>query len=263
MLKLSQENGFIIMARVWNIAGVKYRMKSFKHLRILTLQLWAGSAVLIAGVTVYTNIAAAQSGAVPVVIISSAPDSSSALRHNISQSEYPGAEMTAGAQDFIESLAQRALSFLDDDSLSQNQKRQAFRYLLESSFDMDTIGRFSMGRYWRASTVQQREEYLQLFRRMVVDVYSSRFSDYQGQKFIVRGARPDGRNDVLVASHIVPDQGGQIRIDWRVRYRNGQFRVVDVIVEGVSMSMTQRSDFSAVIQRGGGDVRVLLAHLRN
>ena len=71
-----------------------------------------------------------------------------------------------------------------------------------------------------------------------------------------------GKNDVLVTSYIVPDAGSKVQVDWRVRNKNGSYQIIDVIIEGVSMTMTQRSDFSSVIQRGGGDFEVLLAHLR-
>ena len=97
---------------------------------------------------------------------------------------------------------------------------------------------------------------------MVVKVYSDRFKEYKGQKFEVRGARPEGEKDVIVTSFILPEGGPEVQVDWRVRSKNGRFQVIDVIVEGVSMSVTQRSDFASVIQRGGGNVDVLLAHLQ-
>lgn len=127
---------------------------------------------------------------------------------------------------------------------------------------MNTIGRFSLGRYWRVATAEEQKRYLELFRDMVVDVYSSRFSEYKGEKVEVRSSRAEGKTDVLVTSFIVPDGGGpEIQVDWRVRHKNNRYKVIDVIVEGVSMGVTQRSDFASVIQRGGGKVEVLLAHL--
>lgn len=168
-----------------------------------------------------------------------------------------------GAEKFINSMANRALDFLDDDSMTHDQKRSEFRKLLQDSFDMSTIGRFSLGRYWRVSTAEQRREYQSLFKEMVIDVYSDRFGEYTGETFETRGFRADGEKDTIVNSFIVPDAGPEVQVDWRVRYKNGRYQVVDVIVEGVSMSVTQRSDFASVIQRGGGDVEVLLSHLKS
>lgn len=170
-------------------------------------------------------------------------------------------DVGAGAENFIDNMAKRALDFLGGAS-SQDQKTASFRKLLNDSFDLDTIGRFVLGRYWKTSTAQQRDEYQKLFRQMVVDVYAKRFGDYKGQKFETRGHRADGEKDTIVTSFIIPAEGPEVQVDWRVRYKNGRYQIVDVIVEGVSMSVTQRSEFAAVIQRGGGDVQVLLAHLR-
>ena len=171
-------------------------------------------------------------------------------------------KISKGAKGFIDSMGQRAVGFLGDASMDTSAKKSSFRKLLQDSFDMKTIGRFSLGRYWRVATPEQRKEYLRLFENMVIDVYSQRFSDYQGQKFETRSYRNDGPSDTIITSFIVPETGPEIQVDWRVRHKNGRYRVIDVIVEGVSMSVTQRSDFSAVIQRGGGDVQGLLAHLR-
>ncbi len=166
-----------------------------------------------------------------------------------------------GAKDFITNMGDQGINFLGSHELTQEQKAAEFKELLENSFDMNTIARFSLGTYWNAATPAQREEYLKLFEQMIVKVYSKRFSDYNGQKFEVQSVRPDGAKDALVTSYIVPDQGQKVRVDWRVRNK-GSYKIVDVLVEGVSMAMTQRSDFASVIQRGGGNVDVLLDHLR-
>ena len=171
------------------------------------------------------------------------------------------AEMGVGAEHFISSMATRALEFLGS-AAAQEQKKASFRALLNDSFDLETIGRFALGRYWKTAATQERNEYLTLFRKMIVEVYAKRFGDYKGQKFETRGHRVDGDKDTIVTSYIIPGDGPEVQVDWRVRYKNRKYQIVDVIVEGVSMSVTQRSDFAAVIQRGGGDIQVLLTHLR-
>jgi len=166
------------------------------------------------------------------------------------------------AEKFVSNMANDAIAFLGNPDLKKAEKQKRFSRLLNKSFDMNTIGRFALGRYWRVASADQRKEYQQLFREMIVDVYSARFGEYKGQKLEVRSSRNDNDKDVTVTSFIVPDVGQEIQVDWRVRQKNGQYKVIDVMVEGVSMALTQRSDFSSVIQRGGGEVSVLLEHLR-
>jgi phospholipid transport system substrate-binding protein len=166
------------------------------------------------------------------------------------------------ARSFVDVMAKKTVAFLADKNLSEPRKKEQFRTLLFADFDLDTIGRFVLGPYWNRADPAQRQEYLRLFRDMIANVWAERFEQYQGQKFELRSARAADDRDTLVSSVIIPLDNPAVQVDWRVRYKNGQYKIVDVIVEGVSLSVTQRSDFSSVIQRGGGDVGVLLASLR-
>ncbi len=172
-------------------------------------------------------------------------------------------QILKGSIKFIENMSAKAIGFLSDEEISQEKQTYLFKKLLVSSFDMDTIARFSLGRYWRTATKSQRSEYLRLFEEMILKIYSGRFKTYEGQSVDVIEARKNGKKDWIVSSVIVPKNGSmEISVEWRVRYKGGAYKVIDIIVEGVSMGVTQRSDFSSVIQRGGGDLEVLLAHLR-
>jgi phospholipid transport system substrate-binding protein len=174
------------------------------------------------------------------------------------------AEISEGAFKFVQATAEKGLKFLSNPDADVTVKRAEFRKLLDQSFDLETIGRFALGTYWRSATPAQQKEYQALFRKMVVDVYTARFNDYKGQQFQTKGYRSIGQNDTLVNSLIIPADGGQpIAVDWRVRSKGGSYKIVDVLVSGVSMSVTQRSDFASVIQRGGGNVDVLINHLKS
>ncbi len=181
-------------------------------------------------------------------------------------SNYIAVSATASQQEnakvFVSEMGDKAISFLSNSSLSQTQKEKEFQKLLKRNFDMPTIGRFALGKNWRSATAAQKKEYLNLFEDMVVRVYASRFNEYNGEGFDVASVKASGKKDMLVTSYIVPNGGSKVQVDWRVRNKNGTNKIIDVIIEGVSMSLTQRSDFSSVIQRGGGDFEVLLAHLR-
>ena len=168
----------------------------------------------------------------------------------------------ANAKAFVQDMTSEGIGLIQNQTDDPAALTKSFRTLLNRDFDMDYIGRFAMGRYWRGMNASQQKEYLSLFEDMIVDVYSKRFQDYDGQKLVVYSARPDGKYDVLVNSAIIPPSGPKIRVDWRVREKNGRYKVIDIMVEGVSMALTQRSDFSSVIQRGGGDVEVLIEHLK-
>lgn len=195
-----------------------------------------------------------------------AEDLAGAAPSGISYTEASASQAGAserGAFDFIKTTTDRGLKFLSDPNTTKAEKSSDFRKLLDASFDLDTIGRFALGRYWNAATDAQKKEYLGLFRKMVVDVYSNRFEEYKGQKVEVRSFRSIGNQDTLVSSFLVPTNGGEeVQVDWRVRNKGGSYKIVDVLVAGVSMSVTQRSEFSSVIQRGGGNVDALITQLK-
>lgn len=196
--------------------------------------------------------------AVPYLPLTTAPVATAPVLVSVSEKD------DQGALDFVKSTAEKGLTFLSDPESSQDQKKREFKKLLDNSFDLDTIGRFVLGKYWNSATAEQQKEYNSLFRKMVVEVYAGRFSDYKGQKFEVKTVRSISSKDLLVTSYIYPESGGEpIQVDWRVRKTGSVYKVVDVLVTGVSMSVTQRSDFASVIQRGGGNIDVLIDYLKN
>ena len=161
------------------------------------------------------------------------------------------------AENFIKKLGQEAIDVLEKSNDDEEIVRREFKRILNKNFDMTTLARFAMGRYWTIATDAEKKEYTKLFNKMVVDVYSKRFSDYSGQDFEVIGNKPAGRKDFVVNS-IIKGAGSPVKVGWRLR----KGKVIDVIVAGVSMSVTQRSEFASVIQRNGGQVSALVEHLK-
>jgi phospholipid transport system substrate-binding protein len=169
------------------------------------------------------------------------------------------------AQAFIENLSNEGLAFLANSKLSLEQKKKRFKKLLDDKFDIKTIGQFALGVHWRNVSDSEKDEYLGLFEKMVVNVYARRFNEYQGQKFEITDSSRRGKRDHIVSSRILPPEGKsgpKVKVDWRLREKNGTLKVIDISVEGISMIMTQRDDFSAVIQKGQGDIEFLLTELR-
>lgn len=165
-----------------------------------------------------------------------------------------------GAAQFVKWLADQATTTLRAPGSSLEQREAAFRRLLSQGFDLKLIGRFVLGRHWRTATPEQRADFQRLFEEFILKSYSSRLGGYAGEAFTVVSARPAGDKDAMVRTRIARPSGPPIKADWRVRARDNQYRIIDVMVEGVSMAVTQRSEFSAVIKAQGFEG--LLAALR-
>lgn len=157
------------------------------------------------------------------------------------------------AAQFIHQLSSRAIETLRTPDLTIDQRRDAFRDLLIRGFDISFIGRFVLGPYWRGATAAQRGEYLALYGEFFLASYAARIGDYAGQTITVIGVRKANARDMIVRSSINRPGRAPITTDWRVRSLNGRYRVIDVMVEGISMAVTQRAEFASVAQRNGID----------
>ncbi len=171
-----------------------------------------------------------------------------------------GSATVQGAMQFIHQLGNQAIAALRTPDLSLEQREARFRGLLVAGFDLDLIGRFVIGKYWRLATREQQSDYLALFSEFVVQTYSARLGGYAGETLTVVGARQANDKDVVVRTRIDRPSGPPIVAGWRVRITGERYRIIDVMVEGISMAVTQRSEFAAVIQRNG--IEGLLAILR-
>lgn len=167
----------------------------------------------------------------------------------------------ADAVAFISNLANRAIPVLTRSEIPEAERERHFRQLLHEGFDLNQIARLVLGRYWNQATPAEQAEFVRLLEEYLVQLYAARFADYQQVQLQVEGARND-QGQTIVHSVLLRPQGPPVAIDWRVEPARGRYVITDLIVEGVSMIITQRSEFASVIRQRGGQVEGLLQVLR-
>jgi phospholipid transport system substrate-binding protein len=173
------------------------------------------------------------------------------------------ADVSQQARQFIETLAAQAVAALAQQDLAPAERERRARTLLNENFAVPTIGQWVLGRHWREATPTERDEYLRLFEELIIVTYMDRFSRYSGETLTVtRAVAGEDGGDVVVFSELNRPTAAPVEVGWRVRGRDGAFKIVDVLVEGVSMGQTQRSEFASVIRNGGGSVEGLLVEMR-
>jgi phospholipid transport system substrate-binding protein len=164
----------------------------------------------------------------------------------------------------ITTLADKALAEIKKNSAARPQMEANFKVLLETYFDVPSISRFVLARYWRVATEAERAEFTKLFEQLVVQSYAARFSEYSGETFKINNVvknEPDP-GDAIVHSTIQAAGQEAVRADWRLKDVSGHYRIVDVKIEGVSMVQTFRDEFASVIRTNGGTVTGLNEALR-
>ena len=184
----------------------------------------------------------------------------SLLVYTLSQT-VPSNAVGADASVFMSEMWKRVVEILGKKA-PQTERLARFRELFQADFDGPGIARFVLGRYWRSASQDEQQEYLRLFEDYVVFVYGTRFSSLNGETLKIRGSRGEESGVIVSTDMISPGAEAPVKIDWRLVSDSGVFKINDVVIEGISMMVTQRSEFASVIQRHGGQVSGLLSLMR-
>ena len=143
------------------------------------------------------------------------------------------------------------------------QRESGIRQVLLSAFDLNFMGQQALGKYWAAATPDQQQRYLKAAVSAEAHAYAERFGQYGGQTLTLGkvSTRPNGVS--VIDSKLNQTNGQPINIQWEVRDMGGNPRITDVKIEGVSMVITRRTDFTSYIQNNGGKVEALIQELES
>lgn len=177
----------------------------------------------------------------------------------VSRVSYAAANREREASAMVSRLVDHILQVIGSDGGGSLQERRLMT-AIESQTDLSLLARMTMGRHWRRASARQREQFVEVFRRYLLRSFTSRLRRYAGtdlgrarDRFTIADTKNVGKNDVLVRSRIEPPSGAPLDVDWRLRARNDQLFIIDLVVEGVSLLITQRSEFGSVLERIGID----------
>ena len=165
------------------------------------------------------------------------------------------------AEAFIRELADKSIAMLDPSFGTPGDRETAFRAIIGDGFAMEMIGRFVVGRHWRTMTGEQKTEYQALFKEWMVKSYAGRLRPRTGQQVRFLRTIEVNERDTFVRTWVSRIEGRPpIVADWRVRKVGGQYRIIDIIIEGISMAAAQKSEFESVIRKEG--IEGLIRNLR-
>ena len=177
------------------------------------------------------------------------------------------AASSASAEQVVQGLAEDIWATLNTNGVDESGRVDQLIKLLEARTDVGLISRLALGRYWNRLPDAEQQNYQELFREVVIRSFARRLSGYAAdargpieERFQILGSAPAGKEDTLVRSKVFPKGGQPIGLDWRLRAGDAGPVIIDLIVEGASLLVSQRSEFAAVIERH--DLDGLLAELR-
>lgn len=163
------------------------------------------------------------------------------------------------AENFVKELTDKGITEVVEADVSLEEKRKRFHDLFVKAVDLPSIGRFVLGRYWRKASESDRDGFIRSFKDLTVLTWSDRFDEYSGQRLDFLGTQPAGKKgtQVFVKSRVLQSEGEPVEVIWRVKKKDNGFKIIDIVIEGASMTMTYRNEYASVLQNNGGNVAAL------
>lgn len=164
----------------------------------------------------------------------------------------PGAVRADTPSQVVDGLASQVVAVLKDAALSSAQKRERIEQIAYGAIDFTTLSKLVLARNYAKFSPEQRSQFETEFKRHLSMTYGRNIDSYQNEKVQITGERPESRGDVTVISKILRGSASEnISVDYRLRQTDGQWKIIDVIIEGVSLVSNFRSQFQDIVAQGG------------
>lgn len=158
----------------------------------------------------------------------------------------------------VEQTTSRVIAILADKSTSVDEKRHRVQDVVYACVDFETLSRLVLARNWSRFSTPQQAEFMTAFKEHLSMTYGRNVENYKNEKVTIVGSREETQGDWTVKTKILRGGPGDIQVDYRLRQRDGSWRIIDVIIEGVSLVSNFRSQFQDVVASSGPDHLIAL-----
>ena len=159
---------------------------------------------------------------------------------------------THPASEVVENLHTNLLSVMKDgDRIGYKGRYERLSPVIRSSFDLASIARVAAGRYWESFNDEQKAKFVETFARLSIATYAWNFDAYSGEQFKVISEKQQSGNQVLVRSELTKSDGGKVQLDYLLHLASNQWRIINVIADGVSDLALKRADYSNFLKNQG------------
>ena len=164
--------------------------------------------------------------------------------------------------EFINSISIEASEILSS-KLSESEKVSKLKMIAEESVDIDGVGLYTLGKYRKTLTNEQKEEYKKLFREYFLKSFSGRLVVYNDAKIAVISEEVKNEKYTIVYSKLIgTTDRPEVKIDWRVYTKDPENPLIrDLVIEGLSLARTQKEEFNSIIANNGGNIEALFENL--
>lgn len=170
------------------------------------------------------------------------------------------ADKEPSAQDVIQDTVDDVLGILRDESKNAAERRAEIETLAQERFDFRTMSKLVLARNWKRLSSEEQSEFVVEFTEYLANDYGSRIERYEQEEVAVLGEKPEPRGDVTVKTKVVGGENDGALVDYRMRQDDGSWKIIDVVIEGISLVANFRDQFRDVMGREGPSA--LLGKLR-
>ena len=171
---------------------------------------------------------------------------------------------SSNPRDFISELVNDSIKTLSDKDLNKEEKSLYIEKIALDNVDINALGLYTLGDIRKTLNEQDVAKYQNVFRSYFLKSLTSRLSDYSSSRFEIIGDDKKSSNYTIVNSKVLPDNGPEIKIDWRVYTKNPEKPLIrDLIVEGLSLARTQKEEFASILNSNDNDIEILISKLED
>jgi phospholipid transport system substrate-binding protein len=164
------------------------------------------------------------------------------------------------ATAFVKTVGEKLVAVVNGPG-SDADKRTEMSEVINTAVDVDGIGRFCLGRFWRQASPEQQKQYLQLFHEVLITNITSKLGEYKGVRFTMGRSRPQDE-EAAVSTVVDRPDNPPTAVDWIISDPSSNPKVIDVVAEGTSLRLTQRSDYASYLAHNANNVDALISAMR-
>jgi len=157
-----------------------------------------------------------------------------------------------GATEVVEKLHSSLLAVMKDgDKIGYQGRYDQLAPVIHSTFDMPFISKTVLGKYWETFNSEQQSRFVEAFTQLSIATYAANFKSYSGERFKVISEKEVSGGRIQVQTQLIKSDGGKVGLDYLLHRADGEWRVINVIAEGVSDLALKRADYSAFLKSKG------------